>query len=154
MPLSISEHTRLEKIVTEEGKIIEFMKHNSAIVSIKTQRRIYETLHIQLVEIFVSKKYPIGQLLDLNKHKLMKYFPENINFSNYLEKCIKTENVILVIIGADYLSVNHYFIWDGSDKPPWEIVPAHITKEIINMTNESIENLTNIISKIKYRYIE
>jgi len=154
MSLSISETERLKKIIEQEGEIIEFMKHNSAIISIKTQKCVYNALHIMLVEIFSSNKHPVGQLLDLNKEKLIKYFPKNKNFINYLDKCIQFETAILIIIGEDYLGENHYFIWDGCEKLPWEINIASITKEIIHMTHESLESLTNIIANIKYKYLE
>tara|TARA_B110000211_G_C14076985_1_gene552566 strand:- start:307 stop:777 length:471 start_codon:yes stop_codon:yes gene_type:complete len=145
-----SETERLKRIVKQEGEIIQFMKYNSAVVSIKTKNNQHDALHIHLAEIFSCDKYPVGQLLDLNKEKLLNYFPQNKSFITYLDKCIKTQGIMLLLIGEDYCGVKHYFIWDGMGEIPWKVTTATITREIIEMTKESLENLTNIISKVRY----
>ena len=148
--LTTTEYKRLKQIVKQEGIIIEFMKRNSAVISIKTKNKTYNALHIQLVEIFSCDKYPVGQLLELNKDKLVKYFPQNNKFITYLNNCIKTQDILLLLIGEDYCGVKHFFIWDGSLGIPWKITPAKITTDITYMTNESVEKLTYIISNVRY----
>jgi len=145
-----TECKRLKQIVKQEGAIIEFMKHNCAVISVKTKNKTYNALHMQLVEIFSSAKYPVGQLLELNKTKLIKYFPQNNKFLTYLDNSIKNQDIFLLLIGEDYCGVKHFFIWDGSLEIPWKITVAKITKDITDMTNESVEKLTDIISNVRY----
>jgi hypothetical protein len=149
--LTPAEYKRLKQIVKQEGTIIEFMKRNSAVISIKTKNKTCNALHMQLVEIFSSAKYPVGQLLELNKAKLIKYFPQNNKFLTYLNNCIKTQDIFLLLIGEDYCGVKHFFIWDGSLEIPWKITVAKITTDIIDMTNESVEKLSYIISNVRYK---
>ena len=152
--LTHEENKKLNRIIDLEGKIIEFMKHNSAIVSIETGNEKYDAFHIQLIEIFSYDKYPIGQSLELNKSEVIKLFMYNQNMVRLLKNYIDKEGIILILIGENYDDKPMRYIWDGKGKIPWKIDKVKITKNMADATGESAEKLLHIIKNIRYKPYE
>lgn len=138
--LTNDQKKRLKRIIDAEGKLIDFMENNSAIITIEIYGKKYKAFHVQLLEIFSDNTYPIGQSLKLNKKHLLKL--------NCKEEQIK--DLILVIIGENYDDEKVTSIWDGTGIIPWKISKCIVTEKLTNKLNETTEEIQNILNRIKY----
>ena len=152
MTLSENEQIYLKKINDLEGKLMGFIQNNSAIVSFKNlvNNNMFDAVHIDLIEIFSSNKYPIGQSLKVNISKIEDIFSIDEEGSQLFNNYINTTGIILVLLGHNYDNKKVRYIWSGEGKIPWEIGNSIISKRLLSYTKTKKDHLVKVIEKIKY----
>jgi len=143
--LSDEQNKQLYNVVKLEGEITEIISTKSSIISfgIPNKKLLHNIIEVIFLEIFSSKKYPIGLSLETNKELLKSVFNDD---QDYLDN----NDIVLVIIGETYDFKQIKYIWNGKNKVPWKIGEAIITDEVLIFSKTTEQMLTNIIKNIKY----
>ena len=152
MVLTKNEQIYLKKLNDLEGVLISFIQNNSAIVSFKDiiHNHVSDAVHVDLIEIFSTNKYPIGQSLGSNISKLENIFTKDEEGGRLLNNYINKTGIILVLFGHSYDNKKVRCIWSGIGKIPWEIGQAIISEKLLNYTKTKKAHLEKVIGSIKY----
>ena len=151
MVLSLFEKVNMENIILLEGEIMEFISNNSPIVSVTLNNgKVYDCVHITMVEIFSSSHYPVGQNIGDNTKVLLEYFNKNCLSETDFIKNMNTLGFVLGLVGSNFDGENLNYIWNGFSEAPWKIGKPNITPEVLRITRTTKLSLNKIIDSIKY----